>query len=236
MIYQLQLQHRRAGETFPEVLLLLQHRPVFTGGRRQGEEEMKTERERLENIRADFSLTNRGGQLTYHGPGQITGYPLLDLSRSTPPLGIRDYICLIQKSLERYLSSTHRIETVPSEHTGIFLDAHTKIGSIGVQVRHRLTTHGFALNVTNEPLNWFNRIVACGLDDVKAGSVESATGTRPEDMGKEAEAIVANFSEVTGREMVPLDLTGPGSIEAVVSEMEEYVARLPQDWATAPAP
>lgn len=232
-IHRIQLHQRRIGESFPDVLLLLQHRPVYTAGRRQLENEMKDESARLRDIGADFSLSARGGLLTYHGPGQITGYPMLDLSRSTPSLGIRDYICLVQKSLEGYLSDTHAISSYPSDHTGVFLDRSTKIASIGVQVRHRLTSHGFALNITNEPISWFNTIVACGLDDVKAGSIELATNSK-HNVVREIPAIVQSFGSAMNREMVPLHLGGAGPVEAAISEMEEYAVTLPATWPSGP--
>src|ERR1700722_12035372 len=162
-IHKLQLLQRSA-RSHKDILLLLQHRPVYTLGRRQTDDSARDERARLGDAAADFVLTQRGGQLTYHGPSQIVGYPLLDLSRTSPVMGIREYICRLQKMLEMHLKEAHGLDGVPSEHTGVFLDKVTKVASIGVQVRHRLTSHGFAMNVTREPLAWFDRVVACGLD------------------------------------------------------------------------
>jgi lipoate-protein ligase B len=80
-LHQYQLSRRRESQNHPDLLLLLEHRPVYTGGRRQKSEELEEERKRLEGLGADWVATDRGGQTTYHGPGQITGYPLLDLGR-----------------------------------------------------------------------------------------------------------------------------------------------------------
>jgi lipoate-protein ligase B len=180
----------------------------------------------LNALGADFVLAQRGGELTYHGPGQLVGYPLLDLGRTSPAIGIRDYICRLQRTLSLYLREAHGLApmttTTMTEHTGVFLSANEKVASIGVQVRHRLTTHGFAMNVTREPRAWFDEIVACGLADVKAISVECATGRRVE-VGIVVPGIVHSFGRVMERQMVPLEM-GSGS-----SELAELVYTLEQE-------
>ncbi|KDQ54830.1 hypothetical protein JAAARDRAFT_134512 [Jaapia argillacea MUCL 33604] len=230
-LHSLQLLQRRATpSTHKDVLLLLQHRPVYTAGRRQTDDELHSERTRLTRLGADFVSTQRGGQLTYHGPGQIVGYPLLDLARGESVLGIREYICKLQKVLEGQLVEAHGLKLIPSEHTGVFLDAQTKIASIGVQVRHRLTSHGFAMNITPEPLAWFNKIVACGLEDVKAGCIgKDATveGEIPE--------LVKRFGKMFGREMVKLDVEAEGEVEEAIRAVEED-ARQAGDWHRTPLP
>ncbi|QRW05798.1 lipoyl(octanoyl) transferase [Ceratobasidium sp. AG-Ba] len=174
-IHALQLEQRRADPGHaPDVLLLLQHRPVYTAGRRQKVEDLQLERARLEGIGADWVQTDRGGQTTYHGPGQLTAYPLLDLGRMK--LSIRDYICQLELSLREQLKTFHNLVHHPCEHTGVFLSPDIKIASIGVHVRHRLTTHGIAMNITREPRLWFDEVVACGLDGVRAGSIEGGLG------------------------------------------------------------
>jgi lipoyl(octanoyl) transferase len=125
-IHCLQIASRRSS-SHHDILLILQHRPVYTSGRRQTQEELQTERARLRAIGADFVVAARGGKLTYYGPGQLVGYPLLDLARTSPPMGIRDYICRMQRMIQSYLQHTHGITHVPSDHTGVFLDSATKI-------------------------------------------------------------------------------------------------------------
>ncbi|KAF5312633.1 hypothetical protein D9619_002958 [Psilocybe cf. subviscida] len=230
-IHQLQLKLRRSS-AHPDVLLLLQHRPTYTSGRRQTEPDIHDERIRLQNLGADFVPATRGGQLTYHGPGQIVGYPLIDLSRYTPTMGARDYVCRIEKIIKSHLKDSHGIQHVPSEHTGVFLDPNTKIASIGVQVRHRLTSHGFAMNITNEPLAWFNKIVACGLDDVHAGSIESKN-LQPVDLADEIPGLVAQFGGHFDRNMVKLDLEQEGDIGKAMADLERE-AEEAGDWKTAP--
>ncbi|KAJ3908179.1 hypothetical protein F5879DRAFT_938555 [Lentinula edodes] len=230
-LHAIQLSQRRLG-AHKDVLLLLEHRPVYTAGRRQNEDSIRDDKLRLTNIGADFINTQRGGELTYHGPGQIVGYPLLDLSRYSPAMGIRDYICRMQKILELHLSEIHGITPSASEHTGVFLNPTTKIASIGVQVRHRLTTHGFSMNVTSEPITWFNQIVACGLADVKAGSIEGVQG-RPISLKDEIPALVERFGKLYEREMVEMDVKNEGEIGQAILEMEED-ARRSGSWATEP--
>ncbi|KZT06238.1 chloroplast lipoate protein ligase [Laetiporus sulphureus 93-53] len=236
-LHKIQLTQRRAGVNYKDLLLLLQHRPVYTAGRRQvsSSPEVVAEAARLRDIGADFVATQRGGETTYHGPGQIVGYPLLDLGRWSPPLGIREYICKMQKTLEAHLLEAHGIRHYPSEHTGVFLNDHTKIASIGVQVRHRLTTHGFSLNITREPLAWFSRVVACGLAGVDAGCIADAT-TRPNThitVETEVDGLVTRFGKMYGRDMAKLNM---GSEEEVVQAIRavEKEAKQAEGWLEAP--
>ncbi|KAG2142565.1 lipoyltransferase, partial [Suillus cothurnatus] len=215
-IHQLQLAARRSS-SHHDILLLLEHRPVYTSGRRQTEQELHAERARLTSIGAEFAVAARGGQLTYHGPGQLVGYPLLDLARTSPPIGIRDYICIMQKMIQSYLLRTHGITHVPSDHTGVFLDAVTKIASIGVQ-----------------PLEWFGQVVACGLADVKAGCITEAKGknVRVEDV---VPGIVDAFGTLYGRDMVKLYPQNAGELgEAILALEEDALAA--GEWLRAPSP
>ncbi|KAJ6500554.1 hypothetical protein C8R45DRAFT_896694 [Mycena sanguinolenta] len=230
-IHQLQLLHRKTS-SHKDILLLLQHRPVYTSGRRQTEESVQDERTRLTNIGADFVTTARGGELTFHGPGQIVGYPLVDLSRSSPPISVRDYVCRVQKSLELHLLEAHGIKHAPSDHTGVFVDKITKIASIGVQVRHRLTTHGFAMNITREPIRWFDQVVACGLADVKAGSVETVKG-KEMNIDAEIPGLVARFGRMLEREFQPMNLAQEGEIGEAIAAAEDDALGA-GDWAKAP--
>ncbi|KAJ6606443.1 hypothetical protein DFH09DRAFT_1120243, partial [Mycena vulgaris] len=230
-IHQLQLLHRRTS-SHKDVLLLLQHRPVYTSGRRQTEDSVHDERARLTNIGANFVTTARGGELTFHGPGQIVGYPLLDLSRTSPPMPVRDYVCRLQKALELHLLEAHGIEHAATDHTGVFLDANTKIASIGVQIRHRLTTHGFAINITREPVPWFDQVVACGLADVKAGTVEAVVGEEV-DIHGEVPGLLSRFGRMLDREFLPMNLADEGEVGEAIAAAEDNALRA-GDWAKAP--
>ena len=236
-LHAFQLAQRRTG-AHKDLLLLLEHRPVYTAGRRQltNDPEVLADEKRLTGIGADFVPTKRGGQYTYHGPGQIVGYPLLDLGRTSPPTGIRDYICQMQTAIRKHLSEAHSIRSAANDNTGVFLDEHTKIASIGVQVRHRLTTHGFSLNVTPEPLRWFEQVVACGLEDVKAACIADATQRlSPSDVSVAGEipGLAERLAHAFGRELVPLDVKTEPEIGQMIEEVEEEAWRA-GDWPNVP--
>ncbi|KAN0064451.1 hypothetical protein ACQY0O_002074 [Thecaphora frezii] len=129
-----------------DTLLLLEHKPVYTEGRREEQEDEAVARA-LRKLGADYHVTKRGGQITYHGPGQLVGYPILDLGAMG--LSTRCYVDRIQESLRGVLERRYGLSTVepPDGHTGVWADEYHKIASIGIQVRHRITSHGFALNV-----------------------------------------------------------------------------------------
>jgi lipoyl(octanoyl) transferase len=138
----------------------------------------------------------------------------------------------MQTTMARHLAEVHGIHSIPSDNTGVFLDPITKIASIGVQVRHRLTSHGFALNVTREPIPWFARVVACGLDDVKAGSIEVVKGSALS-VEDEIPAFVKQFGNVYGRQMVQLNLDNEKVVGHAIGELESE-AEMSGDWAKEP--
>ncbi|MBR1769345.1 MAG: lipoyl(octanoyl) transferase LipB [Bacteroidales bacterium] len=146
--------------------ILCEHNNVYTIGKHGKESNMLVSGEFLKKIDAEVFKINRGGDITYHGRGQITGYPSLDLDALN--LGIRDYIFLLEemviKTMSEYQISCSRLEGA----TGVWIDAHTKkarkICAIGVKVSRGITMHGFALNV-NTDLTYFNYINPCGFVD-----------------------------------------------------------------------
>jgi lipoyl(octanoyl) transferase len=121
---------------------------------------------------------------------------------------IREYICQLELSLREQLKSFHHLAHYPCEHTGVFLSPDIKIASIGVHVRHRLTTHGIAMNITREPRAWFDQVVACGLDGVRAGSVEGGLGDsieRKVDVAEESRRFAGILARRLHRDLQPLD-------------------------------
>lgn len=152
-------------------------------------------------------------------------------------MGIRDYICRMQKMLSSHLLEAHGIKSVPSDNTGVFLDPHTKLASIGVQVRHRLTTHGFAMNITPEPLSWFGRVVACGLADVHAGCIaDHSTTQKASDVtvSGEIEGLVEKFGRSYERDMVKMLPEDQGEIGELILSIEEH-ARSCEAWQNEPS-
>jgi lipoyl(octanoyl) transferase len=158
-------------------ILLLEHEPVYTIGRTPDKSSLSaTGRIRRGELGAHLPhplfAINRGGQATYHGPGQLMGYPLLDLRRCGQDL--HRYLRWLEQTLIHFLA---RYEISASQReglTGVWVD-NRKITSIGVGVRHWITMHGFALNVCGE-LSPFANIIPCGISNVTMTSIEKETG------------------------------------------------------------
>ncbi len=164
----------RAGEA-PSTLLLLEHEPVFSMGRRATLDHVHWDAGERDRRGVELVWSDRGGDVTYHGPGQLTGYPILDL----PALGtdIISYIRRLERSLIAYLAGIG-IAAHPGGPglTGVWSQG-AKVAAIGVKLNHHtITDHGFALNVTDEPLANFTGIVPCGLDDKAVTSIASLGG------------------------------------------------------------
>jgi lipoyl(octanoyl) transferase len=162
---------RQAGEV-PDVLLCLEHPPVYTLGRRSAPGELPMGEDFYRARGIEIEHTDRGGKLTYHGPGQVVGYPIL---------AVADVIAYV-RTLERALVAALGDEGIVArlrtdegpDYTGVWVEDR-KIASIGVHLARGVTTHGFAVNVVNdlEPFEW---VVACGLPSVRMTSVQAETG------------------------------------------------------------
>jgi lipoyl(octanoyl) transferase len=156
-------------------LLLLEHEPVYTIGRTPGQSSLRG----TEHLPHPLFEINRGGQATYHGPGQLVGYFLLDLRRYGQDL--HRYLRWIETLLVELLAQCDLSATARDGLTGIWvknpemIEAGRKIASIGVGVRHWITMHGFALNVSGD-LTPFDHITPCGIADVTMTSIEKETG------------------------------------------------------------
>jgi lipoate-protein ligase B len=158
---------RQAGE-LPDTLLLLEHPPVYTRGRRSGAEDLPLGEDFYRAKGIDVVDTDRGGRLTYHGPGQLVGYPIMridDVHRYLRTMEDAIVAALADEGLDARSRHEEGID-----YTGVWV-AERKIASIGVHVSRAVTTHGFAINVENdlEPFSW---VLACGLPDVAMTSLE----------------------------------------------------------------
>jgi lipoate-protein ligase B len=162
----------RQQEELPDVLLLLEHPPVYTRGRRSipGELPMGEEWYAMQGI--EIVETDRGGKVTYHGPGQLVGYPIVGVD------DVLAYVRLIERALvaalaDEGIAARARPEDGP-DYTGVWV-GQRKIASIGVHVQRGVATHGFAVNVENDlqPFGW---IIPCGLDNVQMTSLIKETG------------------------------------------------------------
>jgi lipoyl(octanoyl) transferase len=178
-----------------DTLLLLEHPHVYTLGRNADAADVTAAREWLAARGIEVAPTDRGGKVTYHGPGQLVGYPILDLAR----LGRRDvrrYVRDLEEALVRALGGFGIVaEARDMPETGVWAQGR-KIASLGIHIQRWVTTHGFALNVTTD-LAYFAGIVPCGLDRVEMASIESLTGQRPA-LAEVAERVAARLAEVFG--------------------------------------
>jgi lipoyl(octanoyl) transferase len=166
------LRERRIADELPDVLLLVEHPPVYTRGRRSRPGDLPFRPEWYAQRGIDVVPVRRGGQLTYHGPGQLVGYPIMRV----------DDVIAYLRTMERALIAALADEGLGArnrpddgiEYTGVWIEER-KIASIGVHVSHRVTTHGFAVNVDNDmrPFEW---AVACGLHGVRMTSLADERG------------------------------------------------------------
>jgi len=159
-------------------LLFCEHPPVYTLGKSGKTSHLLINEEQLKAKGAEFYRINRGGDITYHGPGQITGYPILDLDIFK--LSIKDYIFRLEEVLIRVLAH-YNIKADRSEgETGVWLDTEDplkarKIGAIGARISQMVSMHGFALNV-NTDLDFYNHIIPCGIVDKGVTSLQKELG------------------------------------------------------------
>jgi lipoyl(octanoyl) transferase len=189
---------RKAG-TIPDQLLLLEHPPVITLGvkTRSDRSHVVATPEALEDEGVEIFESGRGGDVTYHGPGQLVGYPILDLrpDRCDVHRYVRDLEDTLIRAVATFGISAHRMPGL----TGAWV-ADDKLGAIGVRIARWVTSHGFALNVSTN-LAHFDLIVPCGITNKGVTSMERLTG-RPVAMTEAADAVAVALAEVFGRERV----------------------------------
>ncbi|MEZ5401021.1 MAG: lipoyl(octanoyl) transferase LipB [Bryobacteraceae bacterium] len=188
------LEKRKAG-AIPDQLLFVEHPHTITLGRNAREEHILASREVLERSGVELWETDRGGDVTYHGPGQIVGYPILDLREWKRDVGA--YLRGIEEVLIRTLGAFGIEGGREDGMTGVWVEGR-KVAAIGVHLSRWVTTHGFALNVDTD-LSYFRYIVPCGLTR-PIGTVREA-GCRAE-LGEIRSTIVAKFAEVFYFQMV----------------------------------
>ena len=171
---------KRDDRSLEDQLLLLEHEPVYTIGRTPDQSSLSATGSRpardgelgAAHLPYPLFAINRGGQATYHGPGQLMGYPIIDLHRCGQDL--HKYLRWLEQLLIELLAERGIAATRRESLTGVWVEDR-KIASIGVGVRHWITMHGFALNICGD-LSPFNRIVPCGIHNVRMTSMERETG------------------------------------------------------------
>jgi len=185
------------GESTRNYLLFVEHPPVYTLGKSGNIDHVLINEEQRKERGIDFFHTNRGGDITFHGPEQIVGYPILDLEKFYTDIGryLRELEEVIILPLAEYGISGGR----SAGETGVWIDAsikgkERKICAMGVRCSRWVTMHGFALNV-NTDLGYFNHIIPCGIQNKKVTSMKEELG-RPVAVAEVKEKLIRNFSAV----------------------------------------
>ncbi len=204
---------RKAG-ALPDVLLLCEHPHVITLGRNGKKEHLRASERLLQQMNVEFFQSNRGGDITYHGPGQLVGYPILNLSEIR-----RDVVWYVRQLEEAIISATSAFGIAAIRkpgRTGVWVDSpigtEEKLAAIGVHISRWVTSHGFAYNVATD-LRYFDLIVPCGIPDRRPTSLERLLG-KPVSVLEVAPKIVERLAAVFGLEMC----------RATCSELEEQLA------------
>jgi lipoyl(octanoyl) transferase len=209
----------RKANHIGDTLLLLEHPPVITLGRNAKTTNILASPKLLEQRGVEVFECDRGGDVTFHGPGQIVGYPIFDLRAFTTPdgqrktLGAVEFVRRLEEILIRtccdFRISTHRVPGL----TGVWTtpEPNAKVAAIGVHISRSVTSHGFALNVSND-LTFFDLIIPCGIQSKPVTSMTRELG-HALDLNKVAESISRNFGHVFQRQMLWLEtldaLLGP---------------------------
>jgi lipoyl(octanoyl) transferase len=208
---QKRLEAARQDGRVPDVLLLLEHPPTYTRGRRSTPAELPMGEDWYRAQGIEIFDTDRGGRVTYHGPGQIVAYPVVSLR----PYGddVHEYIRRMEGVVVAVLGSYGIQAGTIDGLTGVWTSERRKIGSIGVHVSRGVTTHGFAVNVNNDlqPFEW---IVPCGIDNCQMTSV-SRELRREQDMHEFEDRVCAEFCRAYARRPVSVSATRLREIEVV---------------------
>jgi len=190
------LELRVAGR-IPDVLMLNEHTPVYTFGKSSDDNHLLANDSELLANHADVVHVDRGGDITYHGPGQLVGYPILDLNNYYNDVHryLRDLEEVIVRSLNEFGIAARR----DNDFTGVWV-GNEKIAAIGVKVSHWVTMHGFALNV-NTDLSYFDRIIPCGIFHRGVTSMQMLIGKQIS-IDEVSRSIVTRFGDVFGSEIL----------------------------------
>ena len=191
------LEGKADGEGTEDVLLFVEHPHVYTLGKSGDIFHLLVSEEKLKEIGATYYPINRGGDITYHGPGQIVGYPLLDLEHFFTD--IHKYMRYLEEAIIRTIAHYGIVGGRIDSLTGVWLDIDDpkkarKIAALGVKCSRWLTMHGFAFNV-NTDLNYFNHIVPCGITDKKVTSLSNELGHEM-DMEEVKRILLQELAEV----------------------------------------
>ncbi|MGH2488468.1 MAG: lipoyl(octanoyl) transferase LipB, partial [Candidatus Limnocylindria bacterium] len=188
-----ELADRRRRREIGDRVLLLEHDPVYTIGRGGDERNLLATPERLAVLGAELVRIDRGGDITFHGPGQLVAYPIVELR---DPLDLRRYVRTLEEAIigtaADFGVGAARVEGLP----GVWVDGVRKLAAVGVRVKRRVTTHGLALNVSTD-LAWFDEMIPCGLRDIEVTSLARERGEPPA-MAEVAARLADHLAEAFG--------------------------------------
>ncbi|KAK3825286.1 MAG: hypothetical protein J3Q66DRAFT_277869, partial [Benniella sp.] len=198
-----------------DLILLVEHLPTYTNGRRNRGERSIDEQEstRLERLGATYVESLRGGEITFHGPGQLVAYPILDLKPAK--LSVKCYVSYLEKAIIATCAEWG-VETITTENTGVWINDQKKIAAIGVQVQRYITSHGLALNC-NTDLDFFKEIVACGLVGKETTSLSKELKDPSINVEKVIPTFLKGFGATFNRTLIPLCEVNP-DLEKLIHE------------------
>ncbi|MBI6121224.1 lipoyl(octanoyl) transferase LipB [Salegentibacter maritimus] len=198
-ILDLKIKNRRQNlnEKTPNYLLMVEHPHVYTLGKSGDIKNLLISEAELEKKQASYYKINRGGDITYHGPGQLVGYPILDLDNFFTD--IHKYLRFLEETIIRTLAEYGLKAERSNGETGVWLDVGTpfarKICAMGVRASRWVTMHGFALNV-NADLGYFDHIIPCGIEGKAVTSLNVELGKKEISLGEVQEKVLKHFAEL----------------------------------------
>ncbi|MFZ3210237.1 MAG: lipoyl(octanoyl) transferase LipB [Terriglobales bacterium] len=221
---------RKAGQ-IGDTLLLLEHPAVITLGRNAKRTNVLVSEDQLAQLGVEIFECDRGGDVTYHGPGQLIGYPIFDLRGFTPRLGAVEFVRKLEEALIRTCAdfgvATHRVSGMTGAWT---LRNEAKIAAIGVHISRGVTSHGFALNVSTG-LDHFKLIIPCGIGDKPVTSLDRALGdaypgiaVTPLTLTEVSQSVARNFGRVFDSEVIWVD-----TLDALLGRTVGVPMKLPEN-------
>jgi lipoyl(octanoyl) transferase len=190
---QYELLGKRQQNRIEDTLILVEHPPIITLGKNAVKENIKASETYLKEHGISIKNINRGGDVTYHGYGQIVGYPIINLKAKD--IGVKGFVKTLEEVFIEVLKYNHNIDAKRDEHhTGVWVDD-DKIAAIGLAVKRSVTMHGFAFNV-NTNLDHFGLIIPCGIKDKGVTSLQKLKGGLPLDINNEYNSIIKYFCDL----------------------------------------
>jgi lipoyl(octanoyl) transferase len=214
----------RKRDVIQDTLLLLEHPPVITLGRNAKEKNIVASPEFLQQRGVELIETDRGGDVTFHGPGQLVGYPIFDLRALNPKIGVIEYVRRMEEVLIRSCGDLGIPCTRVQGLTGVWTvrEPQAKIAAIGVHVSRAVTSHGFAWNVTTD-LDYFKLIVPCGISDKPVTSIEQELGKKLS-LSEVMPVVTRNFGFVFKEQVLWLE-----SLNDLLPAPQDTPARPPEE-------